>query len=81
MEYLEALFANVVGQAEETCPDVVNVSWLCLVVPSETETYHARWETAPTWQVIQAARLHGRHRDRMAADPTDRAQAMCRAAR
>jgi hypothetical protein len=33
----------------------VNVSWLRLVVPSDQETNHARWETDPTWRVIQAA--------------------------
>jgi hypothetical protein len=35
----------------------VNVAWLRLVVPSDQETNHARWETDPTWRVIQAPRL------------------------
>jgi hypothetical protein len=55
LDHLEAIFATVVGLADEPCPDAVNVSWLRLVVPSEAETNHARWETDPTWRVIQAA--------------------------
>jgi hypothetical protein len=55
LDYLPALFATVVGQVEEACPDAVNVAWLRLVVPSEQETNYARWETNPTWRVIQAA--------------------------
>jgi hypothetical protein len=57
LEHLEALFATVVGQAEEACPDMVNVSWLRLVVSSEDETNPSRWETDPAWRVIQAARF------------------------
>jgi hypothetical protein len=55
LDHLDAIFATVVGVADEVCPDAVNVSWLRLVVPSEEETNHARWETDPTWRVIQAA--------------------------
>jgi hypothetical protein len=55
LDHLEAIFATVVGQADEACPDAVNVAWLRLVVPMEEETNHARWETDPTWRVIQAA--------------------------
>jgi hypothetical protein len=55
LEHLEVIFATVVGLADERCPDAVNVSWLRLVVPSDQETNHARWETDPTWRVIQAA--------------------------
>jgi hypothetical protein len=55
LEHLEAMFATVVGQAEEACPDAVNVAWLRLVVPSVDETNHARWETDQVWRVIQAA--------------------------
>jgi hypothetical protein len=55
LEHLEAIFATVVGLADEPCPDAVNVAWLRLVVPSAAETNHARWETDPTWRVIQAA--------------------------
>jgi hypothetical protein len=55
LEHLEAMFATVVGQAEEACPDAVNVAWLRLVVPNVDESNHARWETDPAWRVIQAA--------------------------
>jgi hypothetical protein len=55
LDHLEAMFATVVGLADEVCPDAVNVAWLRLVVPSEAETNHARWETDPTWRVMQAA--------------------------
>jgi hypothetical protein len=55
LDHLEAIFATVVGLADEPCPDAVNVAWLRLVVPSEGESNHARWETDPTWRVIQAA--------------------------
>jgi hypothetical protein len=54
LEHLPALFATVVGQPEEACPDAVNVAWLRLVVPSEEEANHARWETDPVWRVVQA---------------------------
>jgi hypothetical protein len=57
LDHLEEIFATVVGVADEPCPDAVNVSWLRLVVPSEQETNHARWETDPTWQVIQVAQF------------------------
>jgi hypothetical protein len=57
LDHLEAIFATVVGVADEPCPDAVNVSWLRLVVPSDQETNHARWETDPTWRVIQAAQF------------------------
>ena len=57
LEHLEAMFATIVGLADEPCPDAVNVAWLRLVVPSEEETNHARWETDPTWRVIQAAQF------------------------
>jgi hypothetical protein len=57
LDHLEAMFATVVGLADEPCPDAVNVSWLRLVVPCEEETNHARWETDPTWRVIQAAQF------------------------
>jgi hypothetical protein len=57
LDHLEAIFATVVGVADEVCPDAVNVSWLRLVVPSEQETNHARWETDLTWRVIQAAQF------------------------
>jgi hypothetical protein len=57
LEHLPALFATVVGQAEEACPDAVNVAWLRLVVPSEVERNRARWETDPVWRVVQAARF------------------------
>jgi hypothetical protein len=53
LSHLEAIFATVVGLADEACPDAVNVSWLRLVVPDASETNHARWETDPTWRVIQ----------------------------
>jgi hypothetical protein len=55
LDHLEAIFATVVGLTDETCPDAVNVSWLRLAVPSDQETNHARWETGPTWRVIQTA--------------------------
>jgi hypothetical protein len=55
LDHLEAMFATVVGLADEPCPDAVNVAWLRLVMPSEEETNHARWETDPTWRVMQAA--------------------------
>jgi hypothetical protein len=57
LDHLDPIFATVVGLAEEPCPDAVNVSWLRLVVPSEEETNHARWDTDPTWRVIQAAQF------------------------
>jgi hypothetical protein len=55
LQHLEAIFATVVGLADEPCPDAVNVAWLRLVVPNDQETNHARWETDPTWRVMQAA--------------------------
>jgi hypothetical protein len=55
LDHLEAIFATVVGVADEPCPDAVNVSWLRLVLPTAEETNQARWETDPTWRVIQAA--------------------------
>jgi hypothetical protein len=57
LEHLDALFATVVGQAEEVCPYAVNVAWLRLVVPDKDEMNHARWETDPVWRVMQAARF------------------------
>jgi hypothetical protein len=55
LDHLDAIFPTVVGLADEMCPNAVNVGWLRLVVPSDQETNHARWETDPTWRVIQAA--------------------------
>jgi hypothetical protein len=54
LTHLPALYATVVGQPEEACPEVVNVAWLRLVVPDEAETNHARWETDPVWHVVQS---------------------------
>jgi hypothetical protein len=55
LEQLPAVFATVVGQADEPCPDAVNVAWVRLVVPCDEDTNRARWETDPVWHVIQAA--------------------------
>jgi hypothetical protein len=55
LEHLPSIFATIVGQAEDICPDTVNVSWLRLVVPDEDERNHTRWKTDPTWRVIQVA--------------------------
>jgi hypothetical protein len=57
LEHQDAIFATIVGQAEEPCPDAVNVAWLRLVVPSDEVTNHARWETDPTWRVIQGVQF------------------------
>jgi hypothetical protein len=57
LDHLEAMFATVVGLADEACPDAVNVAWLRLVVPSAEETNHARWETDPAWRVIQTVQF------------------------
>jgi hypothetical protein len=54
LAHLPALFATVVGQPEEGCPDAVNVAWLRLVVPNEEESNHARWETDPLWREVQS---------------------------
>jgi hypothetical protein len=55
IEHLPTIFATIIGQAEEACPDAVNVAWLRLVVPNDEEHNHARWETDPVWHVVQAA--------------------------
>jgi hypothetical protein len=54
LEHVPALFATVVGQPEEACPDAVNVAWLRLVVPDETVANHARWKTDPVWRIVQS---------------------------
>jgi hypothetical protein len=54
LDHLPALFATVVGQPEEACPDDVNAAWLRLVVPDEEEANHTRWETDAIWRAVQS---------------------------
>ena len=54
LTHLEAIFALVVGRVEE-CPDAINTAWLRLVTPRAGESNRSRWDTDPSWRVVQAA--------------------------
>jgi hypothetical protein len=54
LKNLQGIFRLVVGGADE-CPDAVNTAWLRLVQPREAETNRSRWDTDPTWRIVQAA--------------------------
>jgi hypothetical protein len=53
LEHLPALFAAIVGRRDE-CPDAVNAAWIRVVTPREGDTNRSRWDTDPTWRVVQA---------------------------
>lgn len=55
LDHLGDLWALLVGQPEEDCPDAVNVAWIRQVVPTEDDTNHSRWPTDPAWRVVQQA--------------------------
>ncbi len=55
LDHLGDLWALLVGQPEEDCPDAVNIAWIRQVVPSEDDSNHSRWPTDPAWRVVQQA--------------------------
>jgi len=48
------VWGSVVGRAE-ACPSAVDVAWIRRVVPREGESNRSRWDTDPTWRVVQRA--------------------------
>jgi hypothetical protein len=61
LDHLPDVWAAVVGLAgladgsDEACPGAVDAAWIRRVVPREGETNRSRWDTDPTWRVVQAA--------------------------
>ncbi len=73
LEHKHDVWAAVVGRADEECPEAVNVAWVRRVTPRTDDRNRSRWETDPTWRVVQmapftsapsAARRLIRHRQR-----------------
>src|SRR5262249_49928328 len=54
LEELPGIWARMVGRAG-ACPEAVDVAWLRRVVPREGESNRSRWDTDPTWRVVQSA--------------------------
>jgi len=54
LEEVPGIWARMVGRAD-ACPEAVDVAWIRRVVPREGESNRSRWDTDPTWRVVQAA--------------------------
>ncbi len=60
LERVQDLFGYVVGRPSQIapaadCPPEVDVAWLRRVIPDPHETNRSRWQTDPTWAIVQAA--------------------------
>jgi hypothetical protein len=49
------MFAMAVGQPREDCLDAVNVAWIRLVTPLDSDKNRSRWPTDLSWAVLQRA--------------------------
>jgi hypothetical protein len=48
------VWGSIVGRSE-ACPSAVDVAWIRRVVPRAGESNRSRWDTDPTWRVVQRA--------------------------